>query len=270
MSATKTCAPDPKTASRPGAVSERAARGDSAVPAKRGRPSPRSIHALLPKVMRDVGVIGKSQVNRERNYRFRSIDDTLNTVQPVLVKYGISVSIRCFDHHLDGRRETVRSGRARTVYRASLMLELAFWAPDGTCRSMTAAGEGQDEAGDKATNKAMSAAMKYAILFGLMVPVGKGDVEESDLPESSPEPPAAGPPHAADDYESPAAGNAAKEIRGLMIKAGIGREEALDLLAAHGSDRISNLSADDADAMIDLLRVRVEAMQRLEQRGKGD
>ena len=121
---------------------------------------------------------------------------------------------------------------------------------------MTAAGEGQDESGDKATNKAMLAAMKIAILFGLIVPVGRGDVEESDLPDGTPGP--------------PAAGNAAKDIRGLMLKADIGREEALDLLAPHGSDRISNLSVDDADAMIELLRVRVEAMQRLTLWGEGD
>ena len=105
MSATKTCAPDPTTTERPGTVAERADRGESAVPANRVRPSPRSIHALLPKVMLDIGVIGKSQVNRERNDRFRSIDDTLNAIQPVLVKHGISDFFRCFNHHLEAHRE---------------------------------------------------------------------------------------------------------------------------------------------------------------------
>jgi len=141
----------------------------------------RSIHEVLPRVMRDVGAIGKSQQNTERNYRFRSIDNALNAVNPVLIDHDVSVSIRCFDHRIQVQRDRDRYGNPRTLCRATLLLEVTFWAPDGSSVASTAAGEGLDLNGDKATAKAMSAAMKYALYFGLMIPVRRGEVEDGEL-----------------------------------------------------------------------------------------
>jgi len=131
-----------------------------------------AIHALLPAVMEDVGIIAKSQTNAERNYQFRSLDDVLNAIQPVLVSHGICTSVRCFDHRLQQQRLRDRYGNERAISRASLMLELTFWARDGSNIASIAAGEGQDVDGDKATGKAMASAMKYAMLFGLVIPAG--------------------------------------------------------------------------------------------------
>lgn len=132
------------------------------------------IHRLLPRVMRDIGCVAKSQSDSQGRFRFRSIDDALNAVQPVLVQHEVCVSFTCRDHHLSVQRA---SGGIRC--RATLLLELRFWAADGSYVASVAAGEGYDEDGDKATGKAMSNAMKYALFFGLMIPAGAaaGDCE---------------------------------------------------------------------------------------------
>jgi len=131
-----------------------------------------SIFSLLPQIMQDVGTIEKKQ-HGEAAYRFRSIDDAMNAISPVLVTHGVSTSFRCFDHQLHFQRDRDRFGNQHTKCRATLSLELTFWGPDGSHISSTAAGEGVDHDGDKATCKAMSTAMKYALFFGLMVPPGK-------------------------------------------------------------------------------------------------
>jgi len=141
----------------------------------------KDIYALMPLFIRDVGAIPKGKKNPALGYKFRSIDDVLNAVHPVVVKHGISLSFECHDYHTEVIIRTVmKSGKPtdNQVYRATLLLSLTFWAPDGSSVTSTAAGEGLDFGGDKATNKAMSAAFKYACFFGLAIPFV--EAEDSD------------------------------------------------------------------------------------------
>lgn len=142
---------------------------------RRTRPT---IHELLPRVMRAIGVVEKRREHLEHHYRFRSVDDALNAVQPVLVQHRVSVSFNCFDHRITMHRLADGRGRARSVCRATLSLELTFWAPDGSSVTSTAVGEGCDATGDKASAKAMASAMKHALFYGLLIPVGVDDFGE--------------------------------------------------------------------------------------------
>lgn len=142
---------------------------------------PPTIHQIMPLVMRDLGAIPKSNRNREQNYRFRGVDDVLNAVHPILCKHGISLAVRARNLKTETRVEPKAGGRGeRTVYRSTLDMDVAMFAPDGSSVVHTTCGEGLDYGGDKATNKAMSAAFKYAICLGLVAPVEAGDIEDSD------------------------------------------------------------------------------------------
>jgi hypothetical protein len=138
------------------------------------------IHELLPRVMADIGSIGKTKRNTHQGYDFRGVDDALNVCGPILVRHGVSVSVSVRSHSvnvLDGK-----DGKKK--YHATLLMALTFWAPDGSSIENVLAGEALDTEGDKATNKAMSAAYKYGIFLGLVVPVASKSIEDSDRGDS--------------------------------------------------------------------------------------
>ncbi len=135
---------------------------------------PAEIYKLMPLVIRDVGAIPKANQNKAQNYRFRSIDDVLNAIHPVLVQHNVAISFETTDYKTDVTTRKVGNKESQ-VYRATLLMRVTFWASDGSSITSTAAGEGLDYGGDKATNKAMSAAFKYACFFGLAIPFVETD-----------------------------------------------------------------------------------------------
>jgi hypothetical protein len=138
------------------------------------------IYLLLPKVMEEVGAIGKGQRNDHHDYNFRGIDDALNHCGPVLVKHGVSVSVMVHDYHVERIRTSQSEHKERVESYVDLILCVTFHAPDGSSMTNELAGEGQDFGGDKATNKAMAAAFKYGLFFGLVIPVGEKVLDDSD------------------------------------------------------------------------------------------
>ena len=146
-----------------------------------GPPQAGLIHQLMPRVMSDIGVIGKERRNKAQSYDFRGVEDALNFVQPVLIKHGISLSTEVSDFKTDAIQENKAGGQGtRTIYRTTLLMDLKFFAPDGSSRSFRSAGEGLDYGGDKSTNKAMAAAFKYALFLGLCIPVASAQIDDSD------------------------------------------------------------------------------------------
>lgn len=129
-----------------------------------------SIFALMPKAVADIKAVGKDHRNDHQKYRYKSIDDFMAALNPVLSKYGITL-VPQFKHH---RLEQLVKG-----VRATCTLRLSWFAPDGSCITTVHLGEGVDF-GDKATNKAMAAALKYAILQTLCVPTEERKDSEAD------------------------------------------------------------------------------------------
>lgn len=232
-----------------------------------------AIYRLMPQVIRDVGAIPKTNRNKAQNYKFRSIDDVLNAIHPVLVKHGISISFVVMEYKTETIARSV-PGKAGNVYRATLLMAVSFWAEDGSCITSTAAGEGLDFGSDKATNKAMSAAFKYACFFGLAIPFV--DVDDSDRsstklpPESKPasKAPLPGQAESASAPSSPATlieqamaelqvppdtsgSELANEgqchrIKGLAKALGMSREGFLKVLEKRGIKQTSELTVEQA------------------------
>lgn len=111
--------------------------------------------------------IAKTHTNAQDQYQYRSIDDVLNRLGPLLAKHKLCVLPRVLE------RIAIDRNGARDEFLVSVALKVAFdlvSAVDETRHTVEAYGEALDE-GDKATSKAMSSAYKVAMLQTFCIPV---------------------------------------------------------------------------------------------------
>ena len=128
--------------------------------------------------------IAKSHINLIDQYQYRSIDDVMNRLGPLLAKHRLCVLPRVV-----GRECSDREGELGLLL-VNVRLLVAFdlvSARDGSCHTVKAWGEALD-AGDKGTAKAMSSAFKYAMLEVFCVPVIAEDADSSSPKLAKPEP----------------------------------------------------------------------------------
>ena len=118
--------------------------------------------------------IPKAHRNAKDDYQYRSIDDVLGQLAPLLAKHRLCVLPRVI------RRECAeRVGHGQDVL-TSAQVVVAYdlvSSRDGTWHTVMASGEALDPS-DKATAKALSAAYKSAMLQTFCIPVG--GAEEPD------------------------------------------------------------------------------------------
>ena len=118
--------------------------------------------------------IPKRHRNERDDYRYRSIDDVLNRLSPLLARHKLCVLTRVLE-----RTQTDRVGESDLLL-VGVALRVAFdlvSSADGSSHTVEAFGEALD-ASDKATAKAMSSAYKQAMLQAFCVPVAQ--IEEAD------------------------------------------------------------------------------------------
>lgn len=123
------------------------------------------IYELIPKIMGEIGAIGKNQKNTQQNFMFRGIDAVMNGINPALVKYGVFVVPQVLEQ---SREERLTSNNKKLIYSICKM-QFSFYADDGSHVDAVTIGEGMDS-GDKATNKAMAIAFKYACFQVFCIP----------------------------------------------------------------------------------------------------
>ena len=136
------------------------------------------IHELIPKVMAEIGAIGKDRKNVSQGYSFRGIDDLYNAVHDSLAKHGVF----CVPTVIDQKREDRPSKSGGVLIYTILTIKYTFYAPDGSSFDSVVIGEGMDS-GDKSGNKAMSGAQKYALLQVFCIPTEEAKDSENDSPE---------------------------------------------------------------------------------------
>lgn len=116
--------------------------------------------------------ISKSRENKEQGYRFRGIDDFMNTLSPILVESGLVI----LPDYSAAKYEHTGETKSGTKW-FSTFVDAAFTlvsVEDGSSTVVKVRGEGRDNA-DKSANKAMSAAYKamaaqvFCIPFGAML-----------------------------------------------------------------------------------------------------
>jgi len=118
--------------------------------------------------------IPKNRTNEVDQYRYRSIDDVLNRLAPLLAKHRLCVLPRVLERHTAERL----SDNLQLLISVTLRVAFALVsADDGSSHIAEAYGEALDPS-DKATAKAMSAAYKSAMLQTFCIPVA--DTEDPD------------------------------------------------------------------------------------------
>lgn len=141
----------------------------------------------MARVMAEMQVVDKSGQNREQGYKFRPIDEFMNSLHGPLSKYGVVITPRVKSIERS-ERDRMRQGTIVGITRVvDMLVEYTFSAPDGSEVVTVTAGEGADVA-DKATNKAMAGALKYAIMQTFMVPTRDmvdADQTTPDVPSGS-------------------------------------------------------------------------------------
>jgi hypothetical protein len=118
--------------------------------------------------------IPKRHRNERDDYRYRSIDDVLNRLSPLLARHKLCVLPRVLE-----RTSTDRIGDGDLLL-VGVTLKVAFdlvSSADGSSHTVEAFGEALD-ASDKATAKAMSSSYKHAMLQTFCVPVAQ--IEDPD------------------------------------------------------------------------------------------
>jgi hypothetical protein len=120
--------------------------------------------------------IPKNRRNSAENYEYRSIDDVLDKLAPLLAKHRICVLPRARERLLTERHER----GDELLFHVSLRVEFHLTsAEDGSSHVVEAFGEALDGS-DKATAKAMSAAFKTAMLQTFCIPVHGSDDPDAD------------------------------------------------------------------------------------------
>lgn len=118
----------------------------------------------------------KQNFNLTDDYFYRSIDDVINRMSPLLASHGLCVLPRALERSVS---DIPKPGRLAT---GRVTLKVAFdlvSMEDGTHHTIETFGEALDD-GDKATAKAMSAAYKTAMLQAFCIPcVGAEDADQA-------------------------------------------------------------------------------------------
>lgn len=122
--------------------------------------------------------IAKEHLNSEDDYAYRSIDDVLNRLSPLLAEHRLCVLPRVLE-----RSFSERQGLAGELL-LSVSLRVAYdlvCVEDGSVHAIEVAAEALDP-GDKGTAKAMQSAYKYAMIQTFSIPVsGTEDADSRSL-----------------------------------------------------------------------------------------
>lgn len=139
-----------------------------------------NIYQAITNIMSEGYAITKDKRNAQQGFRYRGIDDVLNTFQPLLAKHHVFV----VPEVLDQQRQERTTGKGGSLLYSLLRMRYTFYAEDGSSVSAVVVGEGMDS-GDKASNKAMSVAMKYAMFQVFCIPTEEMQDPDAETPEPS-------------------------------------------------------------------------------------
>ncbi len=141
------------------------------------------IYERMAYVMADIDAVAKDAKNEQQNFKFRSIDQVFNMINPILKKHQVFLRQELLEVNKGERI----SGRGNIQYHVSLKIKYFFTTIDGSSLYNIVFGESVDS-GDKAATKAMSFALKYCLLQAFCIPTEENDKDSHDADYSTPEP----------------------------------------------------------------------------------
>lgn len=137
-----------------------------------------NIYTAINGVMAEIGAISKDKKNVQQGFMYRGVDDVMNALQPLLVKYKVFA----VPEILSQQREERQTKNGGNLIYSVCTIKYTFYADDGSSVYAVVAGEGMDS-GDKATNKAMAIAFKYACFQTFCIPTEEMDDPDKEVHE---------------------------------------------------------------------------------------
>lgn len=120
--------------------------------------------------MATVGIAKDRHNTQGTGFKFRGIDDVLNTIAPMLARNKLVILPRVLSREVAERQS--KNGGALFYVTVNVEYDIVS-SLDGSKHTVATFGEAMDS-GDKATNKAMSAAYKYMAIQSFAIPI-EGD-----------------------------------------------------------------------------------------------
>lgn len=136
------------------------------------------IYEAIPKVIADVGAVGKDKVNRQQGFKYRSVDDVFNALNPALAQNGVFIVPLILQRECT---EVGKTSKGAIIVKVMLKVKFTFYASDGSHIETIIYGEAMDM-GDKGTNKAMSIAYKYACFQVFCIPTEEMQDPDANSP----------------------------------------------------------------------------------------
>jgi hypothetical protein len=137
------------------------------------------VQEAVRRVMYDIGQIGvgKGGTNTQQNYRFRGVDQFVDSLSPILARHGVILLPNAEDPVVT-EHPTARGG---TQFMVIMGVNWEIVGPRGDVLHARTIGQAMD-ASDKASNKAMSAAFKYALAQVFAIPNAGWTEGDADNP----------------------------------------------------------------------------------------
>ncbi len=139
-----------------------------------------NIYESITAIMGEGYAITKDKKNQQQGFRYRGIDDVMNTFFPLLSKHKVF----CVPEVLECTREERQTNKGNNLIYSILKTKYTFYAEDGSSISAVVVGEGMDS-GDKASNKALAIGMKYAMFQVFCIPTEEMIDPDATTPEPS-------------------------------------------------------------------------------------
>lgn len=139
-----------------------------------------NIYESITAIMGEGYTITKDKKNQQQGFKYRGIDDVMNTFFPLLSKHKVF----CVPEVLEFTREERQTNKGGNLIYSILKTKYTFYAEDGSSVSAVVIGEGMDS-GDKASNKALAIGMKYAMFQVFCIPTEEMIDPDATTPEPS-------------------------------------------------------------------------------------
>lgn len=195
------------------------------------------IYQSISKIMEEITPISKDRENKEFHFKYRGIEDVMNTLHPLLAKYKVFV----VPEVLEQTREERTSKNGARMILSICKVRFTLYAEDGSFIQATTLGEGMDVS-DKSTNKSMAIAMKYALFQIFCIPTEEmidPDEESPDIGQKAKkEPPKQAPKAPPKDTIN---NNEIQALRDTITNLNISNEEVISALKAFNHTKLAEI-----------------------------
>ena len=123
------------------------------------------IYKKMAAILKECEAISKNRTNTHQGFKFRGIDDAMNTLHDTFANNGVFLLHEVLEHSITER--TTKNGGVS--FHHLVKVKFHFCAADGTTVSATGIGEAADT-GDKGAGKSMAYALKVCLLQTFLIP----------------------------------------------------------------------------------------------------